>query len=1358
MIESAAADLFRGDSETAALMRERDWSQTSLGPVSGWPQSLKTAVRIMLTSRQPIWIGWGRDLVFLYNDPYKSIIGGKHPYMLGQPTSVVWAEIWEDIGPMLATAMGGSEGTYVEEQLLIMERNGYPEETYYTFSYSPIPDDDGTPGGIICANTEDTHRVIGDRQVALRRDLAAALTQARTVSQACTLAMGALGHNTHDLPFALIYVPDGEDLVLAGTSGIARGHAAAPARLAADKSIWPLSDSGDSRLIADLRGRLDLPSGAWPVSPDRAVMLPIATGGENAGVLITGLNPYRLYDEDYKGFMTLVTGQIAAGIANAQAYEDERSRAEALAELDRAKTAFFSNVSHEFRTPLTLLLAPLEEVLADPATTPRDRERLDVANRNALRLLKLVNVLLDFSRIEAGRTQAAFQPVNLACYTAELASNFRSAMDRAGLAYKLDIQPLSQPVYADVEMWEKVVLNLISNAFKYTLEGEVEISLSEADGHAVLAVRDTGPGIPEHERAHVFTRFHRVEGVTGRSIEGSGIGLALVRELVRLHGGEVWLKSETGRGSTFFVRLPLGTAHLPADQVRDDLATPGSRRAEAYVEEALRWLPRAADDVLAVLDAPAIPRPRVVLADDNADMRDYIHRLLNDDFDVVAVTDGEQAWQAIRDQLPELVLTDVMMPKLDGFGLLERLRGDDATRRLPVIMLSARAGEEARVEALDAGVDDYLVKPFNARELLAKVRSQLQIAHLRREGEAQVRRVLESIRDGIMVIERDWRITYMNGAGRDIIAGRGVDPEAIIGLSHWDAFPHAAGTFVEDHLRRAMEDRVMVEFENFYAPWQRWFAVRVYPVDEGGVSIYFHDITDRKEADAALRISQERWHGLAESMPQLVWIAPGQDAGVSYLNEQWAIYTGRPIGELINEGWVDNLHPDDRQPMFDTWNAAVAAEGLYDIEYRLRRFDGGYRWFKTRGVPVREASGRLNGWYGTCTDIQDMVEARVAAESANRAKSEFLANMSHEIRTPLNAIVGLTHIMLNYKTDPASHGKYLQTMKDSADTLMQLINDVLDLARIEADRVELEMAPCPLHEVVRECLGITEVKGAEKGLACGLDFGLPHGTVVETDVLRLKQILMNLLSNAVKFTQTGRIDVEVSAAPARSELLPVTIRVRDTGVGIAADKIEHIFAQFTQEDASITRRFGGSGLGLAISRRLSEMLGGRLTVESEVGKGTVFSLSLALKMLEIDHDKVAPPATERSEPARRRVLLAEDHPANALVATTLLEDYGYDCEVVPDGGTAIARWRTSAFDLVMMDVQMPDMDGYEATRQIRRIEVQETRPRTPILAMTAHALKGDRETCLQAGMDDYIAKPFDAAELEQKLRALLAHV
>src|SRR5262245_12184082 len=442
--------LLAGNSELAQLIRELDWTDTPIGPPETWPQSLRTAVGIMLTSRQPIWIGWGPELTYLYNDPYKSIIGGKHPWALGKPTSVVWRELWQKIGPMLSQAMGGREGTYVEAQLLIIERNGYPEETYYTFSYSPIPDDDGSVGGIFCANTDDTQRVIGERQLALLRELAATTADARTWQQACERSAQALATNPRDLPFALIYMlePDGRTAVLASTTGIERGHPALAPTLSLDRpGAWPLAAVNADhkpRVVSRLRSlfNADFPAGAWHQAPTSAVVLPIAASGESgrAGFLIAGLNPFRLFDDNYSGFMKLVAGQIAAAIANAEAYEQERRRAEAMAEIDRAKTAFFSNVSHEFRTPLTLMLSPLEEVLTKPpdAVLPENRALVSVAHRNGVRLLKLVNTLLDFSRIESGRAQASFEAVDLSRLTADVASTFESALQRAGVRLRLD--------------------------------------------------------------------------------------------------------------------------------------------------------------------------------------------------------------------------------------------------------------------------------------------------------------------------------------------------------------------------------------------------------------------------------------------------------------------------------------------------------------------------------------------------------------------------------------------------------------------------------------------------------------------------------------------------------------------------------------------------------------------------------------------------------------------------------------------------------------------------------------------------------------------------------------------------------
>ncbi|HYH45121.1 MAG TPA: ATP-binding protein, partial [Thermoanaerobaculia bacterium] len=483
------------------------------------------------------------------------------------------------------------------------------------------------------------------------------------------------------------------------------------------------------------------------------------------GALIVGISPRRELDADYQGFLELVAGQIATSLANTRAYEEERRRAEALAELNRAKTAFFSNVSHEFRTPLTLLLGPLEELLAGgrpglPDPLPDQlREPLLVAQRNARRLLRLVNSLLDFSRLEAGRARAAFQETDLAALTADLASVFRSATERVGLALEVDCPLLPEPVWVDREMWEKIVLNLLSNALKFTFEGKIEVTLRAAGGNAELAVRDTGTGMPPAELPHVFERFHRIEGARGRTHEGTGIGLALVQELVRLHGGTVTVETALGRGSTFTVAVPLGRAHLPGNLGADLLpAAPlaplpaeqdVAARARAFLEE----LPDPAGLAGPAFDTAAGRQGeaegaggRILLADDNADMREYVRRLLAPVYQVQAAADGRAALAAARSQPPDLVLADVMMPGLDGFGLLRELRADPLTARIPVVLLSARAGEEARIEGLEAGADDYLVKPFSARELLARIRSHFDLARLREQAAERERELLAETR------------------------------------------------------------------------------------------------------------------------------------------------------------------------------------------------------------------------------------------------------------------------------------------------------------------------------------------------------------------------------------------------------------------------------------------------------------------------------------------------------------------------------------------------------------------------------------------------------------------------------------
>jgi signal transduction histidine kinase len=736
----------------AHLIRTRDWSKTPLGPVESWPQSLRTAVSICLGSRHPIVLWWGPERWMFYNDAYRPMLGEKkHPQFLGASGQACWAEIWNVIGPMMDQVVETGEATWSEDLFLLMQRHGYLEETYFTFSYSPIRDEAGKPRGIFNACSETTARVLGERRMRTLREMT---VEARSAGEAARVCGEILGRNARDVPLALVYLldEDGARFRLAGHAGLEPGAPASPLVVEAaqaEASGWPLASvarQGRVELVEHLPERFDgLPKQPWDEPAQQAMLLPIARAGSQqaAGVLVLGISPQRAFDDAYRAFFELAASHVATAVSNARAYEEERQRAEKLAELDRAKTAFFSNVSHEFRTPLTLILGPLEDALDGPAKALQGQD-LEAVNRSALRLLRLVNSLLDFSRIEAGRTQVSFEPTDLALLTAGLAGSFQSLVETAGLELVVDCPALPEPAYVDRSQWERIVLNLVSNAFKFTFDGEIAVRLRAREGFVQLSVSDTGTGIPADELPKIFDRFHRVEGARGRSYEGTGIGLAMVQELARQHGGTVRAESVLGKGSTFIVEIPLGTGHLSKDRFSSRPAPETAGDAAPYLLEASRWGAPAdgGPGVLAKGDARSLPlgespvaaasAARILVADDNADMRAYLARLLAARWNVTAVEDGQAAFDAALRSPPDLVLSDVMMPRMDGIRLLQALRGDSRTSTIPIVLLSARAGEESVVAGLETGADDYLVKPFSARELITRVRTHLELARMRR--------------------------------------------------------------------------------------------------------------------------------------------------------------------------------------------------------------------------------------------------------------------------------------------------------------------------------------------------------------------------------------------------------------------------------------------------------------------------------------------------------------------------------------------------------------------------------------------------------------------------------------------------
>jgi signal transduction histidine kinase/DNA-binding response OmpR family regulator len=850
-----------------------DWSRTPVGPVETWPQSLRTVLSILLTSRHPIFLWWGQELVQFYNDAYRPIFGAtKHPKALGQRGRECWTEIWDVIAPMIESVMERGESTFIQDGLLCLDRNGYLEEAYFTYAYSPIKDESGGVGGIFVACSESTERILSERRLRTLRELSVATSELKSAEEVCREAAGVLGRNPHDVPFALLYLTEarGQPARLVGTVGLEPGSAAAPLTLDSGEvgAPWPwasIERTGQAvRMDTPPPSVGVLPGGPWPEAVSSVLVLPLSAPGQDAptGMLVAGISPRKALDTKYRDFLELASTHIANAITNARAHEHERQRAESLAALDRAKTDFFSNVSHEFRTPLTLLLGPSEDSLADAEQPlpPRQRERQEVIHRNALRLLRLVNTLLDFSRLEAGRMRARFRPTDLAALTAELASTFRSAIEREGVALVVDCPSLPEPVYVDRELWEQVVLNLLSNAFKFTFRGGIRLSLTRQGECVQLAVTDTGTGIAAHELPHLFERFHRVQGAKGRTHEGSGIGLALVKELVKLHGGTVTVHSLEGQGSTFTVSLPLGSAHLPREHLQADAppASPGPC-AQAFLMEAAQWGGSPTfEEQVALAETRGHAPARILLVDDNADMRAYVQRLLGAHWTVEAVANGTEALAAARARAPDLVLCDVMMPGLDGFGLLRELRADSRTASLPVILLSARAGEEASIEGMRAGADDYLVKPFSARELVSRVRARLEIARAHaeaREARARLHAQLMQAPVAVCVLTGPHLVFEFANPRYLELVGR---PGGVVGTSVRAVFPelpHDAsvfqmleGVYTSGQPFTADEYLVPLDRRGVGVPEDVFFQVRCQPMRDGaervvGIMVVAVDVT-----------------------------------------------------------------------------------------------------------------------------------------------------------------------------------------------------------------------------------------------------------------------------------------------------------------------------------------------------------------------------------------------------------------------------------------------------------------------------------------------------------------------------------
>jgi len=638
-------------------------------------------------------------------------------------------------------------------------------------------------------------------------------------------------------------------------------------------------------------------------------------------------------------------------------------------------------------------------------------------------------------------------------------------------------------------------------------------------------------------------------------------------------------------------------------------------------------------------------------------------------------------------------------------------------------------------------------------------------ARVLRESEERFRTLFEQAADGIVITDIQGNFQFANPA---FLAMTGYPREEVIGQSAhllksgmmpadfyralWGTI--RAGKVWQGELINRRKDGTL------YSEEMRISPLRDTNGETTGYLAIKHDVTERKQAERALRSSEERFRQLAETIREVFRIMPITGDEALYVSPAYEQIWGRSLASIYQNpaSWREAVHPEDREQAEQMAARQLRGEHV-EVDYRINAQDGKEKWIRDRAFPVRDQDGQLIRVVGIAEEIteqknyeKELIRARMEADTANQAKSEFLANMSHEIRTPMNGVIGMTGLLLDTELT-AEQRRFAEVARKSGESLLQLINDILDFSKIEAKKLELEIIDFDLRSLLDNLASIFSATAQAKGieLLSIADAAVP--AQLRGDPGRLRQILTNLVANAIKFTEKGEVVVQAALQEEADTHCLLRFSVRDTGIGIAEDKIGILFDKFTQADVATTRKFGGTGLGLAISKQLAELMGGSIGVTSRVGKGSEFWFTVRLERRQepVGQSEGAQPQSQTTSLPNARILVAEDNSTNREVALAMLRKLGLRAEAVANGAEAIGTLGSIPFDLVLMDMRMPVMDGIEAARQIRNSRSKVLNHDIPIIALTANAMQSDRESCLAAGMNDFVPKPIMMSALREAL-------
>ncbi|CAG8550421.1 4726_t:CDS:10 [Paraglomus occultum] len=1324
---STAIDGDSGDSgeETPVteLVYSFDWSTTPLGPRSDWPAWLKSTVDLCLHSVFPIGLYIGPERILVYNQMWRPILKRKHPAALGSKASETWSEIYDVLGPLFDEVFTTGKGQFNDDFLLYMNRSGYVEEAYFSFTLSPMFTEDGQVGGIFNAVQETTQRVLMARRLKTLGDLANGTQGAKSIESACHFTTEVFRENNMDIPYAILYLVENEKVgtefkpknarleattfdrdltAIKGPDGteeylFVHGQSSRdlPEVLPRTPEVIDLTDAETSdNMVEDIREISA--SEPWPLTlavfkndnvtiklsdNSLAVLCPVITtsAGKSflTALMICGISKHRALDTEYEEFLhvwlSLVIGQVGSSFTQGRSREEERKQAEMLADLNRQKIAFFQNISHELRSPLTLMLSPLEEAMELCPKNAPIFAHLKLIQKNNRRLLKLVNTLLQFSRIEAGRLQAWFCSVNICRLTLELASNFESTSRSFGLYYKFEIpideelsKQLKQKVFLDEEMYEKIVFNLCSNAFKHTWTGGVTVRLyaepkNDREG-VILEVADTGVGIPEEHIGNLFQRFYRIESRQSRSHEGTGIGLALVKELVIKHGGHISVTSKVDVGTTFRIWFPTGWDHLPPSQVHFNTekspVNPNYARdkqlysnAELYLEECMQWIQHSKptqfdddNDPMLIDDGSASQQKTdelsvlytepdcfesdnvkkcVLVVDDNTDMRNYLKSLIKRQFDCICAVDGCDALRVIKNsqRLPDLILSDIMMPNMNGYELLAAIRNNPRIQMIPVILLSARAGEEASVEGLEKGADDYLIKPFNARELLARIRANIKLSHLRRQLLAEQRRQSET-KQLLFTISSKIR------------SGFGIQETLDTAIAEVKKILSCDSLLIIDSL--VIKDKIACKV----------MSASLRPQDDptkivGRIVRHFSCdkyVSKSKRKKATCSASTDVQYDEYEELDLLEddELHDSRELEVDISSDYESLVIGRRVSIISVAIRLKS----------SLWGWIVAHQRP------------GYIWTESEKMFLQQVSNQIS----LAISHAILVEEKLKREAQMEAAKE--ANKAKKLRTPLGAIIGALSAFEGTPLRPDQRDM-VEVMTRASDVVLSVVNDILDAARLEAQKLTLINRTFDLIELVEKNIAMFGERAGSKEIELIFLYEPRESPkYVKTDPERLQQVIMNLLSNAIKYTEKGKVEVRLSIRE-RCGIVDGE-KIIDTGIGIDPKFAQHIWESYARGEAAMTRRRDGAGLGLSISKSLVDLNGGTLGVDSELNKGSRFWFTWNFEHLSLptipklktlpgnSHDQQTWQGAEES--LTKRVLIIDPFEATRTAFTTMISD------------------------------------------------------------------------------------------------------